>query len=123
MVQKYHAHRELSNPQQMSISLRVFIARGHDMGSSQDVSPCGPNSTTYLKKITDLLGCSIDDLILDKRSLHHAGQVELLRVWSLLPDDSARMQLLAAARTLAAVAKPTAAGYDQSQTGRRPSGE
>lgn len=93
------------------------------MGNPTDVSPNQSSISIYFERIADALGCSTEDLILDSRTLKQSGQVELLRVWSLLPDDHARMQLLELARTLAATSGRTANGSAPLQAGSLPSGE
>jgi hypothetical protein len=111
----------------MSIWASMSIARDHDVATLKNVSPHGAGNATYLKKIAGALGCSIEDLVRDARSLERAGQIELLRLWSLLPDDAARMQVLETARILASARGPgpaeVQARADGAQAGSRPSGE
>ncbi len=114
---------ELFKRLQISIRTGLSIARDHDVAISPDVSRREFGASTYLRKIADTLGCSIEELILDGRSLKHTGQVELLRLWSLLPDDAARIQVLETARTLASVDGLGAPGLDENETISRPPGD
>ena len=66
-----------------------------------------PTVPTTLLQIAQTLGCSVKDFSSEGGLLIHESGIELMSLWTKLPDDASRLRLLSVARSLARGIGPT----------------
>lgn len=71
------------------------------MGRPESSAQVAPPLTRTLQKIADVLGCTVGDFASERDAARRSSGAELLKLWERLPDDAARLQVLAVARSLA----------------------
>ncbi len=71
------------------------------MGSRESPATAALPLSGTLQKIADVLGCTVGDFAGEQAAARSPSGAELLKLWERLPDDAARRQVLAVARSLA----------------------